>query len=126
MGEAYQPQKLYWSVFPRGIFKFLVKLMPLFRRDPRKFGRNGDIDLLEIVEHDYPPTTRVDVWLYNAIKTEASHCHTSQISGGPAIFARFPRFIRRRLNGYEHYRLVEPNVNGRRLAERDLFDGIHA
>ena len=125
-GEPYQPQKLYWSVFPRGIFKFLVKLMPLIRRNPRKFGRNGDIDLLEIVEHDYPPTTRVDVWPYYAIKAEASKCHTSQISGGPAIFDRFPRFMQRRLNGYESYRLVEPNVNGQGRVERDLFDGVHA
>ena len=68
MGEPYQPQKLYWSVFPRGMLKFFVRVLPLVGRDPTKFGRNGDIDLREIVEHDYPPTTRIDVWPYYDIK----------------------------------------------------------
>ena len=28
--------------------------MRVTRRDPTKFGRNGDIDLNEIAAHDYP------------------------------------------------------------------------
>ena len=124
LGEPYQPQKLYWSVFPRGFLKFVVRVLPLFGRDPTKFGRNGDINLREIVAHDYPPTTRIDVWPYYEIKQAASKCHTSQLSGGPGMFGRFPRFIQRRLNGYESFRRVEPGVNGQRLKEQDLFEGV--
>ncbi|MBI5565327.1 MAG: PIG-L family deacetylase [Chloroflexi bacterium] len=123
-GEPYQPQKLYWSVFPRGLLKFFVRVLPLFRRDPTKFGRNGDINLREIAEHDYPPTTRVDVWPYYAIKQQASQCHTSQLDGGPDMFGRFPRFIQRRLIGYESFRRVEPKPVDERLKERDLFEGV--
>jgi len=123
-GEPYQPQKLYWSVFPRGFLKFAVRVLPLFGRDPTKFGRNKDINLREIAEHDYPSTTRIDVWPYYEIKQAASKCHTSQLSGGPDMFGRFPRFIQRRLNGYETFRRVEPSVDGQRLKEQDLFEGV--
>ena len=123
-GEPYQPQKLYWSVFPRGLLKFFVRVLPLFGRDPTKFGRNGDINLREITEHDYPPTTRIDVWPYYEIKQAASKCHTSQLDGGPGMFDRFPRFIQRRLSGYETFRRVEPAADGQRLKEQDLFEGV--
>src|SRR3972149_4421960 len=115
-GEPYQPQKLYWSVFSRGILKFLVKLMPLFRRDPRKFGRNGDVDLLEIAKHDYPPPTRIDIRKYYASKQPASRCHPSQFTGGPMRFGKLQKW----LASYETFRLVEPNVNGQRRGGRDL------
>jgi hypothetical protein len=111
-------------VFPHGFLKFAVRVLPLFRRDPTKFGRNGDINLREIAEHDYPPTTRIDVWPYYAIKQQASQCHTSQIDGGPGMFDRFPRFVQRRLNGYETFRQVEPGPVDERLKERDLFEGV--
>ena len=84
-GPPYRPQKLYWTVFPKGLLKFFVLVMRLTGRDPTKFGRNGDIDLKAIAAHDYPPTTRIDVWPYYAIKQQAP-CHTSQLAGGPARF----------------------------------------
>ena len=123
-GAPYQPRKLYWSVFPKGLLKFFVLLMRVTRRDPTKFGRNGDVDLREIAAHDYPPTARVDVWPYYEIKRQAAACHTSQLSSGPGMFDRLPRFLQRRFNGYETFRLVEPNSNGQRHRERDLFEGV--
>jgi LmbE family N-acetylglucosaminyl deacetylase len=99
-------------------------VMRLTGRDPTKFGRNGDIDLKAIAAHDYPPTTRLDVWPYYAIKQQAAACHTSQLAGGPGMFNRLPRLLQRRLNGYETFRLVEPNVAGQRLKECDLFEGV--
>ncbi|NWG10087.1 MAG: PIG-L family deacetylase [Nitrososphaerales archaeon] len=123
-GEPYQPQKLYWTIFPRGLLKFFVRVLPLFGRDPSKFGRNGDINLREITAHDYAPTTRIDVWPYYGIKQQASQCHTSQLSGGPGMFGRWPRFVQRRLNGYELFRRVEPAPDEERLKERDLFEGL--
>ena len=32
------PQKLYYAVFPRTFLKLVVKILPLFGRDPRRFG----------------------------------------------------------------------------------------
>jgi len=123
-GPPYRPQKLYWTVFPKGLLKFFVMVMRLTRRDPTKFGRNGDVDLKAIAAHDYPPTTRIDVWPYYEIKQQAAACHTSHFAGGPGMFGRLPRFIQRYLNGYETFRLVEPNVAGQRRKECDLFEGV--
>jgi LmbE family N-acetylglucosaminyl deacetylase len=123
-GPPYQPQKLYWSVFPKGLLKFFVLILRLTRRDPTKFGRNSDVDLKEIAAHDYPPTTRIDVWPYYEIKQQAASCHVSQLSSGPGMFEKLPRVVQRRLIGYERFRRVEPWADGQRLKERDLFEGI--
>lgn len=123
-GPPYQPQKLYWSVFPKGMLKFFVLVLRLTRRDPAKFGRNGDVDLKEIAAHDYPPTTRIDVWPYYEIKRQASACHVSQLSSGPGMFEKLPRVVQRPLLGYERFRRVEPCADGQHLKERDLFEGI--
>lgn len=119
-GAPYQPQKLYWAVFPKALLKFFVLLMRVTRRDPTKFGRNGDIDLKEIAAHDYPPTTRINIRKYYAIKQEASRCHISQYTGGPMRFGKLQKW----LAAYETFRLVEPSVDGQRPKERDLFAGI--
>ena len=58
----YQPEKLYYYVLPRGYLRFGVRLLRLFGRDPRKFGRNGDVDLLAILEQgEYPSHAIIDV-----------------------------------------------------------------
>ncbi len=119
LGAPYRPLKLYWSVFPKRMIKFFLLLLRLSRRDPTKFGRNGDINLKEIAAHDYPPTTHIDIRRYYAIKQDASRCHASQFSGGPARFGKLQKW----LMAYESFRLVEPVFNGRRQ-ERDLFEGI--
>jgi LmbE family N-acetylglucosaminyl deacetylase len=52
---AYQPQKLYYSIFPKRVLRWAVRIMPLVGRNPRHFGRNGDIDLVDLVESgDFP------------------------------------------------------------------------
>jgi LmbE family N-acetylglucosaminyl deacetylase len=119
-GAPYQPQKLYWAVFPKRLIKFFVLIMRLTRRDPTKFGRNGDINLIDIAAHDYPATTHIDIRPYYAIKQGASRCHTSQFSGGPMRFGKLQKW----LASHETFRLVEPSPDGRRLKERDLFEGV--
>ena len=124
-GEPYQPRKLYWSVFPKRVLKFIVMLLRVVGRDQLKFGRNNDVSLREIAAHDYPSTTTIDVWPYYAIKRAASQCHSSQWSGGPERLDRLPRWIQRRTTGYEQFRLVEPAFDKRRPRERDLFEGVN-
>lgn len=119
-GAPYRPQKLYWTVFPKSLLKFFVMMLRVTRRDPTKFGRNGDIDLKEIAAHDYPPTTYINVRSYSAIKQAASQCHLSQLSGGPDRMG----WVQKLFFTQETFRLVEPEVSGKRLKERDLFEGV--
>jgi N-acetyl-1-D-myo-inositol-2-amino-2-deoxy-alpha-D-glucopyranoside deacetylase len=122
-GPAYQPQKLYYTVFPRGFLKLVVKLLPLFGRDPRRFGRNGDIDIASLAEVDYPPTVYIPVRGEAARRRDAaSACHKSQLDEGNnrrSVIGMVARLLQNR-DGF--MRVVPPVVHGQR--ERDLFDGV--
>jgi LmbE family N-acetylglucosaminyl deacetylase len=118
------PQKLYFTAFPKWLIKFFVRLMPLVRKDPTAFGRNKDINLVEISEWETPVHTRVYVGSYQQAKWEASRAHASQFSGGPAWTRAVPAPIRRRVLDYELYTRAFPAPGGR--TETDLFDGVRA
>ncbi len=55
--------------------------MPLFGKDPSKWGRNGDINLKELAEVDFPVHVRLDIREVAEIKHEAAICHSSQGGG---------------------------------------------
>jgi LmbE family N-acetylglucosaminyl deacetylase len=123
-GAPYQPQKLYWSTFPKRWLKIVLRLMALLGKDPSKFGRNGDIDLRQMAAYDYPVTTKIDIWPYYSIKADASACHVSQ-DGSAMQLKGWPNAARRRIIGYELFTRVEPALNGRRDIESDLFEGVN-
>lgn len=122
----YQPQKLYYPVFGRGFLKLAARVLPLFGRDPRKFGRNGDIDLLSLTEVEFPVHTIIDTGGEpGEMRNRAAECHKSQLGGGP------PRSgvvgIMFRLMGFRGQRdtfmRALPEANGK-LRETDLFEGV--
>ncbi len=120
LGAPYRPQKLYWSVFPKRLLKFLVMVMRVARRDPTKFGRNGDVDLQAIAAHDYPPTTYINVKRYYDIKQAAARCHTSQWTSGPGRLG----WLQKWFFTSESFRLVEPHLDSHPPKEYDLFEGV--
>ena len=117
---AFAPQKLYFHTFGRGFLRLAVRVLPLFGRDPRRFGKNRDIDLASLVDVEFPVNASVSIRRVMKLKEEASACHSSQGGGrmlGPLAF------LQRWLGASEHYmRAVPPPVAGRR--ERDLFEGV--
>ncbi len=122
-GPPWQPQRLYFTAFAPGLLKLLVRVMPLFRKDPRKFGRNHDIDLVQIVSWETPIHARVDVRPYLATKDAASACHKSQ-GGGQNGFKWIPQFIQRRYWGSETFTRGVPAPTPGAPVERDLFAGV--
>jgi LmbE family N-acetylglucosaminyl deacetylase len=116
----YQPQKLYFHTFPRRLMRWLVRLLPLLRIDPRRFGRNKDIDLVQITEPEYPVHARIDYRSVATTKQQASSCHASQ-SGPPS--GGLIGLLFRLLPLQETYmRAYPPAPAG--LREHDLFEGI--
>ena len=111
--------RLYFTAFPKGLVKFGVRVMPLLRQDPRKFGRNKDIDLVQIASWDVPATVQIDTKAYVAMKEKASACHASQQA--PAQQNRFVRFMFRRNSGKEFYARAYPPVNSGEPTERSFF-----
>jgi LmbE family N-acetylglucosaminyl deacetylase len=121
-GAPHQALRLYHPAFGFRMFKILVRLMPIAGRDPHKFGRNGDIDLAEVVKWETPVHARIDVSRYLDIKMAASACHRSQ--GGPMeMVKKLPGWLARRLFGEEGFTQAIPEPVKRTKATRDLFPG---
>jgi N-acetyl-1-D-myo-inositol-2-amino-2-deoxy-alpha-D-glucopyranoside deacetylase len=81
-GAPFKAGKLYFHIFPRGLLKLAVRIMPLFGKDPTKFGRNGDIDMKSLAEVDFPTHAKINIGSVTAVKAAASACHASQGGGG--------------------------------------------
>ncbi len=119
----YRPEKLYFSIIPKGILRLAVKLMPLFGKDPRRFGRNGDVDLTSLVkEGDFPIHAVIDYSAASAAKDDATLCHESQL-GGLSLRRGPMRWAQVLFGQKEHFmRAYPPPQNGRR--EIDLFANL--
>ena len=123
-GAPFQPSKLYYNVFPRGLLKFAVKILPLVGQNPKKFGRNKDIDLTTLVGEMMPINTviKLDRAAVKA-KDAASVCHQSQLAGGGGpprrgLFSILGLLLGRK----DSFTLAFPQSGAHR--ERDLFKGI--
>jgi N-acetyl-1-D-myo-inositol-2-amino-2-deoxy-alpha-D-glucopyranoside deacetylase/mycothiol S-conjugate amidase len=122
-GGAFQPQKLYFSVFSRGMLKMAVKLSPLFGQDPHRFGRNQDIDLASLVEVEFPVHTVIRL-NKKAIQTrnKAAACYASQLGGAPRRTGVLG-LVNKLFGQRDLYMRAYPPASGRRH-ESDLFQEV--
>jgi LmbE family N-acetylglucosaminyl deacetylase len=119
-GDSFKPQALYFQVFPRGFLKAATRLMPLFGKDPAKFGRNGDINLKELADVDFPVHVRLNVQAVSGAKSRASAAHASQ--GGMQMRRGLMGFVTRLFGEREDYMRAYPPVDGSFQRRSDLFD----
>ncbi|GAB4419718.1 MAG: PIG-L family deacetylase [Anaerolineales bacterium] len=119
-GSPFKPQALYYQVFPRWFLKWMTRLMPLFGKDPSKWGRNGDINLKELAEVDFPVHVRVDISSVEAVKRAASACHASQ--GGMQMRRGLMGFVSKLFGNHEDFMRAYPPVKGRFRRAKDLFE----
>ena len=95
-------------------------LLRLFGQDPRKWGRNKDIDLLSLAEVNFPVHARIDYRPVEALKEEAGKCHASQ--GGMQMRRGLLGMFFSLYSGFETFmRAYPPPVHGMPIAH-DLFD----
>jgi mycothiol S-conjugate amidase len=117
--EPWQPQRLYYSTFGTRFLSSVVFVMRLLGKDPSRFGRNGDINLVRAAREATPVTTTIDTSAHFESAIRARECHHSQ-GGGIGWLRRLPKPVQRRLNSVEHFTRVAPPWNGGAV-ERDLF-----
>ncbi len=96
-----------------------MRLLPLFGKDPRKWGRNGDIDLTDLIT-DFPIHVRLDTRSVAEVKREASAQHASQ--GGRQMRRGFMGLVFRLMGEREEFMRAYPPVNGNFSRKTDLFD----
>jgi LmbE family N-acetylglucosaminyl deacetylase len=112
--------RLYVTAFSRRFLRLAVRLLPLVRQDPRKFGRNKDIDLVQITSWFVPVTARLNVRSYLPYKERASACHLSQRP--PTQQGSFvTRLAFRRAQNLETFSRLYPPVRPGERMETDLF-----
>ncbi|MFP3853467.1 MAG: PIG-L deacetylase family protein [Anaerolineales bacterium] len=118
----YQPQKLYFFTINKRWMKLLVRLMPLLGMDPTKWGRNDDIDLTALIDHDIPIHASIDTSEGMEAKELAAACHASQADedGSPGFLLNW---IRRLSMQRDHFSRGYPPADDN-LKEKDLFSGI--
>jgi LmbE family N-acetylglucosaminyl deacetylase len=119
---AYQPQKLYFHTFPRRLMRILVRVLRFLGKDPRRFGRNNDIDLVQIAEPDFPVHARINYRSVIEAKQKASACHASQT--GPPNSSLIALFLRLGAAQETYMRAYPPAPVG--LREIDLFEGVNS
>jgi N-acetyl-1-D-myo-inositol-2-amino-2-deoxy-alpha-D-glucopyranoside deacetylase len=117
----YQPQKLYFYTIPRRYLRWAVRLLPLFGKDPRHWGRNGDVDLASLAVEDFPVHAVVDISTVQELKTEASLCHESQ--GGSGMVRGLMGWLGRIGGSREAFMRAYPEPDGK-VREKDLLSGV--
>lgn len=121
-GSPFKPRALYYHVFPRAFLKWATRLLPLFGKDPARWGRNGDINLKELTEVEFPVHVRVDIRSVAEVKRRAGEQHASQ--GGIQMRRGLMGFMTKAFGEHEDYMQAYPPVNGSFKRKSDLFDGI--
>jgi LmbE family N-acetylglucosaminyl deacetylase len=123
--ERERPQKLYFTVFPRTTLRWTVRLMPLFGADPEAIGKNRDINLRAVLEHELQITTKIDTGSYYEVKEQAAACHKSQLSGPGSFWGRLPRWLVRHFQSTETFHRAAPPFRRGERVERGFFaDGV--
>ncbi len=120
--SSYRPQKLYFNTFNLHRLNWFIRLLSLFGRDPRAWGRNRDIDLLELTKVGFPIHARIDVEDFLDIKRRAASCHASQQDGGPPSRGLLG-WLLQRMGRRETYMRAYPQA-APSLREADLFSGV--
>ncbi len=115
----YNPQKLYYLTFSRRLLRWAVRLLRFVGRDPRRFGRNQDIDLTLLAENEFRIDASISIGTVIELKEQAAACHASQGGGIGLPFKWLQRWIARR----ETFMRAIPKTPPLRL-EQDLFEGI--
>ena len=121
-GSPFKPRALYFQVFPRTVLRWTVRLMPLFGKDPTKFGRNNDVNLKELAEVDFPIHVRLNIGPVSDIKHQAGAFHASQ--GGAQMRRGVMGFLFRMFGEWEDFMRAYPPVEGTFRRRSDLFEDI--
>lgn len=125
--KATDPQalsRLYYHTMPKSSAKIAVFWMRLLGKDPRKIGRNKDIDLVQIASQSFPVHVKINYKKVLKQREQAAACHASQ-GGGKKPFglsAWLMRILSRPVDRFMQG-FPEPMPNHR--MQNDLFWGMN-
>jgi N-acetyl-1-D-myo-inositol-2-amino-2-deoxy-alpha-D-glucopyranoside deacetylase/mycothiol S-conjugate amidase len=121
--SPYQPQKLYYSSGTRRRLRWRIWRIRLQGKDPRRMGRNHDIDMVAILDNVEPRNTLIDVRDYFEVWDRARNCHASQLGEGPKP-VRPASWYRRNFESKVGFHRIVPDPGHSHVDEHDLFAGV--
>jgi N-acetyl-1-D-myo-inositol-2-amino-2-deoxy-alpha-D-glucopyranoside deacetylase len=122
-GAPYRPQKLYFQVMSRKFLRMVVKALPLFGQDPRRYGRNKDVDLTVLAAVDFPVHARIKLAEREKdLQDRARACHLSQVGMGGTRFSVLGLVARLAGRRDSFMRCYPEPVKGK--VESDLFEAV--
>jgi len=114
---------LYSHLMSSRMLKMAVIYYRLLGKDPRHFGENGDVDLLDLANQKYPVHARLNYASVLRLKKQASACHASQ--GGGAIVTGLDNLIHQLIETpKDEFTQVWPKPLQNQTLKKDLFEGI--
>jgi N-acetyl-1-D-myo-inositol-2-amino-2-deoxy-alpha-D-glucopyranoside deacetylase len=117
--EPYVPEKLYFHTFQRGFLRTAVKLLKIFGKNPRKLGKNQDIDLESFANEDFPIHAVINIRKFHAQKEQAGRCHESQ--GGGRMGGGILNQMMRIFDNSESFMQAYPPIRTVTKKDHDLF-----
>lgn len=118
---AYQADRLYYQTISKGFMKAAVFFMKVAGKDPHKFGRNGDIDLVSIASEEFPIHAEINFGEVVDKRNAASACHASQ--GGREMSKGPQRWLEKLFRSTELFTQAYPVPASKRKIN-DLFAGL--
>ncbi len=120
VGPAWQPLKLYYSVWSRRrMIATHEKLLELGKESPYQD------EWFEREDHDHRITTSVHVGEFTDVRRQALLAHATQIDPESPFWFALPPDVARTVHPYEEYVLARSLVDTD-LPEDDLFAGVEA
>lgn len=116
--------RLYYHTMPKSSVKFAIFWMRLQGKDPRKVGRNGDIDLVQIASQSFPVHIKINYRPVLKQREEAAACHASQ-GGGQKPFGLSAWLIRLFSRPIDRFMQAYPEPAPNQRVKNDLFWGMN-
>lgn len=117
-GEAWQPLKLYYSMWSMQRIKVThEKLLELGLASP------FDDKWFDRIDQDSRITTRVDIGAFHHVRGDALRAHATQVAPDSPFWFALPEDIQRDIYPWDEYILAESHVETS-LPEGDLFVGV--
>ena len=115
--------RLYYHTMPKASTKFAVFWMRLQGKDPRKVGRNGDIDLVQIASQSFPAHVKINYRPVLEQREKAAACHASQ-GGGKKHFGLSAWIMRLLSRPVDRFMQGFPEPGSNQRVKKDLFWGM--
>jgi LmbE family N-acetylglucosaminyl deacetylase len=121
--EPEPPQKLYYNTLPTRLLRIVMTIMRLTGKDPRKSGRNNDMDFVATIDATSPVTAKINATKYLDVSWQAFDCYASQMQL-PPIVRRLRKTLGPIVQGNVALSRVFPPVQPAEPIERDVFANI--